>query len=396
MAREFEQLIERNQNWFRGPQPVSEEELDQAEQRLQVSFPQTFRWLLNQCGYWRATGVASLPFIIAKTESLRPAFPRSWVVISTRMSLQRADGAESSHGLIPQEQLVILQTGEERSRDGAGLFFCTTQGKIEKRFSGFSAYVRWNLADQIQRTSLNYQRCPVQNGLPHQPIFIPAADSTQELAKRLWETMILHDAQTHVSGQPLQDVDQIPALSLEETGDEYRGETEPQLIQEDLLEEVLETESASPFPTIQSEQETPYSSPALATSTVPVPTLQLARDIVSRRRNYLQKQHVDVSMLFQRKSSSRSLETFFPEQVPFGELVCVPLSGSSVPVELASWVEAAHLVTTVHSDVNSGSRQWLVFWHNGNTGELSSILEQFPDAIHARTGVDLKQLLAEL
>ncbi|MCA8989377.1 MAG: SMI1/KNR4 family protein, partial [Planctomycetaceae bacterium] len=60
MAREFEQLIERNQNWFRGPQPVSEEELDQAEQRLQVSFPQTFRWLLNQCGYWRATGVASL------------------------------------------------------------------------------------------------------------------------------------------------------------------------------------------------------------------------------------------------------------------------------------------------------------------------------------------------
>ncbi len=80
---EFQRFVQEHEAWFMGHAHESYFTLDRVESTLGIRFPASFRWLLGQYGYWRATGVAALSVIEQMTLSRRPALPSHYVVLAS-------------------------------------------------------------------------------------------------------------------------------------------------------------------------------------------------------------------------------------------------------------------------------------------------------------------------
>lgn len=80
--KDFQNFVLDNEIWFRGSTAETEETLSHAEEEMGLKFPNSIRWLLTNYGYWKATGLNSLPNIIHSTLARRPALPKQYIVLS--------------------------------------------------------------------------------------------------------------------------------------------------------------------------------------------------------------------------------------------------------------------------------------------------------------------------
>lgn len=157
---EFQRFVQTHEAWFMGHAHESYFTLDRVEMTLGVRFPASFRWLLGQYGYWRATGVAALSVIEQMTLSRRPALPAHYVVLAMPSALF----FDHFHGrpTHPDDERklgsVVLKldetTGDEDDQDDVAVYW--VRGPEDKlnghsdtagsgrvvRFDNFAAYVQ--------------------------------------------------------------------------------------------------------------------------------------------------------------------------------------------------------------------------------------------------------------
>ncbi|MEZ5948061.1 MAG: SMI1/KNR4 family protein [Planctomycetaceae bacterium] len=156
--KRFEEFVQHHAAWFRGFNPEPLRNLVRAEQHLGVTLPASLKWLLSHYGYWRATGVGGLPFVVATTLGCRPAFPASWVVLS-RPACASFRGEPSRGSLPPASGYVVLITSAGKAADGKAVIVCDAEGTILRRYSGYSSYVMALQESLASCTDPNYQAC---------------------------------------------------------------------------------------------------------------------------------------------------------------------------------------------------------------------------------------------
>ncbi len=194
----FEQFVEARSEWFRGYNPESLSALECAERQLEVTFPASLKWLLTHYGYWRATGVGALPFVISTTLTCRPTFPREWVVLSRPWlsSLLPEDEISADVGALSPAGFVLLITSAESEShaDGKAVLICDDTGSVRRKYSGFSAYVRDLQQTLAERTQPEYLAC--QPGFHrHSGGVLSGSGETfdlEEFRRRLIETLAFH------------------------------------------------------------------------------------------------------------------------------------------------------------------------------------------------------------
>ena len=140
MLSQFEQFVGEQAEWFRGLNPETTAAVEQAERQLGVLLPTTLKWLLTQYGYWRATGVGALPFIVAATQAYRPHFPEHWVVLARSANQPRPE-ATDPHAIPGETGLTILIVSPDSPLDGRAVLQCSPRGEIVRKFNGYSHYV---------------------------------------------------------------------------------------------------------------------------------------------------------------------------------------------------------------------------------------------------------------
>lgn len=153
---QFAAFVEREAVWFRGFNRESRSSLEQAERDLGQPLPATLKWLLSNFGYWRATGVGGLPFVVGTTSSFRPTFPDHWMILSRPTLKCLAPEAECG----PSDRgVVVLVTSPDHLEDGRAVLVCDIHGQIWRRYSGFAPYVI-ALQQQLARAAdLLYRDC---------------------------------------------------------------------------------------------------------------------------------------------------------------------------------------------------------------------------------------------
>lgn len=153
---QFAAFVEREAVWFRGFNRESRSSLEQAERDLGQPLPATLKWLLSNFGYWRATGVGGLPFVVGTTSSFRPTFPDHWMILSRPTLKCVAPEAECG----PSDRgVVVLVTSPDHLEDGRAVLVCDIHGQIWRRYSGFAPYVV-ALQQQLARVAdMLYRDC---------------------------------------------------------------------------------------------------------------------------------------------------------------------------------------------------------------------------------------------
>ena len=79
----FQEYVQDNIRWFRGPGQETDESLRIAEDKLGIRLPADVRWLLRTYGYWHATGISSLDETVKDTLDAREhlGLPARYVVL---------------------------------------------------------------------------------------------------------------------------------------------------------------------------------------------------------------------------------------------------------------------------------------------------------------------------
>jgi len=188
---EFEQFISEQAEWFRGLNPESSAALAGAEQQLGLNFPVTLKWLLTQYGYWRATGVGGLPFIVGATQAYRPHFPDHWIVLARSAALPEHDApcAVTAH---QQMGLTILIVSPDAPLDGRAVLQCSPRGDILRKFSGYSDYVRalQQHLEAIARSEYRVCLPSFHRGATSLLMVSPLSFDVAEFQLRVYETIL--------------------------------------------------------------------------------------------------------------------------------------------------------------------------------------------------------------
>lgn len=353
---EFEQFVRANQTWFRGPQPETQEVISRAERELGVKLPATLQWLLLNFGYWRGTGVAALPVVVAKTKAFHPAFPQNWIVLASELGTWETSNSASSL----EERLIILESSRDFIEDGKNVVVCSTDGKIHQRYSCFSAYVYARVTALSKRTLDNYRTCPLWRTGKLSPLLTDGINfDLQEFSRRLWETMLIHDVLRH-SGQRA-----FPRKSF------LPQRTQPSNIQPKVINYSTIDQQNEISDIINQDQSHHHSvalqDPPVITFETESPQEKFAvsqvGEMVQERREYLKSQHVDVATLFEQRSSSPRQGSLFPDDLPSGKILLFPLSSHLSETDNDNFqTESGRIVSLVELQTSHGSMRWVATW----------------------------------
>ena len=355
---EFEQFVRANQTWFRGPQPETQEAILRSEGELGVKLPATLQWLLLNFGYWRGTGVASLPVVVAKTKAYQPAFPQNWVVLASELGTWETTNSATSL----EERLIILETFRDFNEDGKNVIVCSTDGKIHQRYSCFSAYIYARLTTLSRRTLEKYQTCPLWRTGKLAPLSTDGVHfDLQEFSRRLWETMLIHDVLKH-SGQR-----SFPCQSFLP----QKSKTQPGKIQTKVIPHSTVAQSYKGAGYVSHDQSHLHTlaleDPPVIAFEVESPTEQSAvtqiGEMVEERREYLKSQHVDVAMLFEQRSSSPRQGSVFPDDLPAGKVLLYPLNSHLSETDCGQLqTESGRIVSLLELQTSTRSIRWVATW----------------------------------
>ncbi|MCG6155580.1 hypothetical protein [Rubinisphaera margarita] len=373
---EFEEFVQSNAVWFRGPQPESAEAIKQAGRQLGIDLPATLQWLLLNYGYWRATGVASLPVVVGKTRAMRPDFPDSWIVLSS----SRNDLSNDPDCTNWEQVLTILQTSPSHPIDGAAVIVCTPEGKVLRRYSGFSAYVVSRQHAILQKTRSEYYQCPEQRRGPEEPLRTDGRGfDLQEFCRRLWETMLLNEVGANPDPRRPNPVRERLSATLVPRKAELKPE--PALLHDvtnRLNEPVSEPIASSAI--VSTEQSAEASEPSRNVDTrseekqahanieSPIPVQAVGKMVVERRK-FLKDQHVDLTTIFEHRSSSPRQGVIFPDRLPSGKLLLFPLDNErGEAVTLSTWasevLDSGRAISAIEVELRGIRRRWLATWWN--------------------------------
>ncbi len=207
---EYKKYVCEHAVWFRGHHLEKWETIAQAERRLGIVFPESMKWLLMQYGYWRATGVAGLPYVVGATLANRHHFPKNWIVLgqpdshfdetSGKIAVNEP-GARNRPRL--QTETVILVLFNECRWDGKAVFHCDCHGEIINRYPGFTEYTIARQRHLAKTAVGEYHHClpsfHVSRGEP-----LLGGDNffnSEELQQRLLETVVYQNIQTDAPGK---------------------------------------------------------------------------------------------------------------------------------------------------------------------------------------------------
>jgi len=375
--QEFEEFVQSNAVWFRGPQPESAEALKTAAQQLGVELPATLQWLLLNYGYWRATGVASLPVVVGKTRAMRPDFPNSWIVLSSGRNDLSPDPDSSNW----EQVLTILQTSPSHPIDGAAVIVCTPEGKVLRRYSGFAAYVVSRQHAIAQNTRSEYYQCPEQRRGPEEPLRTDGRGfDLQEFCRRLWETMLLNEIGSNSNPRRRNPIREKLSATMVPPGSVVASETtspSPVNPSNDApsrpvkLREIVSPDNPSgdpatiPFAVAAELNQADEGSKA---SHSPIPVGAVGKMVVERRK-FLKDQHVDLTSMFEHRSSSPRQGVIFPDRLPSGKLVLFPLDNElGEAVSLSDWasevLDSGRAISAIEVELRGIRRRWLATWWN--------------------------------
>ncbi len=374
---EFEEFVQSNAVWFRGPQPESAQAIQHAAQQLGVELPATLQWLLLNYGYWRATGVASLPTVVGKTRAMRPDFPDSWIVLSSGRN-DLSNDPDSSNW---EQVLTILQTSPSHPIDGAAVIVCTPDGKVLRRYSGFAAYVVSRQHAIARNTRSEYYQCPEQRRGLDEPLRTDGQGfDLQEFCRRLWETMLLNEIGSNSNARrrnpireklsatmvpPRSDIvsEALPRNALDPSTDSPPRPVKPS--------EVVSADDQicdpATFP-IAAAEELNQVVQANEVSQSPIPVGAVGKMVVERRK-FLKDQHVDLTTMFEHRSSSPRQGVIFPDRLPSGKLVLFPLDNElGEAVTLSDWanevLDSGRAISAIEVELRGIRRRWLATWWN--------------------------------
>ncbi len=353
---EFEQFVRAHQTWFRGPQPETQAAISSAECELGIKLPATLQWLLLNFGYWRGTGVAALPVVVAKTKAYHPEFPQNWVVLASELGTWETSNPATSL----KERLIILETSRDFNEDGKNVIVCSTDGKIYQRYSCFSAYIYVRVTALSKRTLENYQTCPLWRTGKSAPLLTDGVNfDLQEFSRRLWETMLIHDVLRHSGHRAFPQKSFLPqrtqSRKIQTEVIKHTPVAQADVIPENIIRDQSHHHSLA------------LEDPPVITFEVESPEEQMVisevGEMVQERREYLKSQHVDVAILFEQRSSSPRQGSIFPDDLPAGKILLSPLSSHLSDTDSDHFQhESGRIVSLVELQTSSGSIRWVATW----------------------------------
>lgn len=138
-TEEFKAFVRTNEEWFRGRLPETEDSLSSAELTLGVRLPESIRWLLQEYGYWHATGISDLADTVKDTLAARThhSLSRRFIVLENRQDAG----------------LILVDTGDETSPGEPPLYWVGMEDlAAEPRLTGnqrFPSYGEY-AADRLE------------------------------------------------------------------------------------------------------------------------------------------------------------------------------------------------------------------------------------------------------
>jgi len=386
----FAAFVEREAVWFRGYNRETCHSLEQAEQTLQLALPASLKWLLTHYGYWRATGVGGLPFVVGTTRSFRPTFPRDWVILS-RPTLKRivpeADCGSTERGV------VVLIASDEHPADGRAVMVCDIRGRIWRRYSGFAPYVV-ALQQQLARAADPFYRDCLPSFHQQNSGLLDAGEEAfdlEEFRQRLLEAMLCQQlaesAETSNSATAPQEEPEQTAIAENPFPVNPANVTPPLVAPEAFVSEVtreLAGKSASSEEPVVADQlppeppqlpaatgkrtESPRRGAAQAASIRAgevslAPLEQELRQILVERRETLQRAHVDIPRVNFHNSSSPNRALKLPDHLPSGRLLVTSLTMIENSLDLLETViDPSQHIAILQVQQGRTHANWLVSW----------------------------------
>ncbi len=344
--KRFEEFVQHHAAWFRGFNPEPLRNLVRAEQHLGVTLPASLKWLLSHYGYWRATGVGGLPFVVATTLGCRPAFPASWVVLS-RPACASFRGEPSRGSLPPASGYVVLITSAGKAADGKAVIVCDAEGTILRRYSGYSSYVMALQESLASCTDPNYQACQPAFHRNTSGVLCLSDDmfDLEEFRRRLVETITFF----RLVSPPL--VATSPPIRVPHG----RGERP---------EAGEETDRPAKYSDTGGERDAGTGDMSAGNSTRGASLLE---SVVRERRDFLHVHALEIPSQYFHTDSSSHRSFVLPERIETGRLLLTPVedaeSRETVTDVLADCgVPAAQHVSLIRLPTLRGERDWLLTW----------------------------------
>lgn len=175
--KDFQKLVTKNADWFRGTRRESVSCLQTVEDQLGIELPASLKWLLSEFGYWRATGISSLTYCLYATLWKRPELPDSYVILAqpTATHFDHFNDRGSNNDAESKLGFIVLKTDElTEVGDDCAVYWARGPRRMSSKSGtnscGLPTCVKFQSFSQYVAAHLDFMKCNSRDEFVVNPI----------------------------------------------------------------------------------------------------------------------------------------------------------------------------------------------------------------------------------